>query len=124
MPMALPKYISHPILLATVVGLVASALWLHAAPADWPAGLWEITGFARGRLALQGTDVNLVLADKRFTEVPTQAQAALARFFIGKLVKIDVLPVNGKLELPVELYDPSCFKLPVDTSQCPIVLTP
>jgi hypothetical protein len=124
--MALPKYITHPILIGILIGALGFVLWVGSDAPPPPDGLWEIMGFSRGRLTLKGTAVAPFLSDGRFSGLTEEQDGEVARFFAGKFIKLVELPRAGSLSLPVEIYDSSCFEPAPNKTRlaCPLVLTP
>lgn len=126
--MALPKYITHPLLLLIAFGGLFALLRLGSVSIQDLQNVHQITAFDKGSLTLEKISQTFRLNDKAFTEVPDDKNNELKKFFVRKYIKLDKLPEDGNINLPVTLYDGSCFtpKGPVnDPIACrPIEITP
>lgn len=138
--MAIPKYILHPFLLILSGLIILWLVWSHvpsgeelkekaAAPATAlpqtlpdPAKLAKIDSFQNGNLVTtDGREFEL--ADARFQNLSQEESGKMSAFFAGKFFDPEKTAAGVTLHLPIELYDPLCFK-PADTApvHCPIVL--
>lgn len=136
--MGIPKYILHPLLLLSGAGLILWLVWSRIPSAEEmrekaaaiPAAaalpermsLIAIEDFDEAGRLIAEDGRSFVIDDGRFQNPSGDALGKLRAFFVGKLLD-PAKAADGTFHLPIELYDPLCFKTADKTPvHCPVVL--
>lgn len=144
--MAIPKYITHPLLLLTFGVVVASFVWIKLPsqqtlettkiqvqntaaqhPID-PNELIKIETFlAKGCLVMgQDTAYLLCLTDAKLQNLTGESLSKMQNFFHDKWIRKSLITAQTT-SLPLELWDASCLTASPEsapTNLCPMVLSP
>lgn len=91
-----------------------------------PKKLSRITDLTpQGELITTGSQKKWVIAETRFRHLSPEQFCKIRPLFQDKLIMLPSGGMGFELKLPIELYDPVCFKkAPPRTAACPLTLQP
>lgn len=126
--MTLPKYILHPLVLLLVFGSLFILLRLGSVTMEDLKDMHRIVDYNQGQIWLEGSDMIFFLDDPRLAARNETSNSELKSYFTGKFVRFSKLPADGRIHLPVELYEGACTGSSAhktDDSSCqPIIINP
>lgn len=137
--MGIPKYILHPLLLLSGAFLILWLVWSEIPTAESvrqkasartqalpdPTTLLEITNFSADARITAQDGRTFQIADERLKNASGERLKNIHTLLVGKKFDPAKIQDGVTIHLPIELYDPLCFK-PEDKTRlhCPIVLEP
>lgn len=139
--MQIPKWILHPSLLVAFALVMGYFVWLDfptvqsseeptpvTATTEQEKNLYQITELLPGgKIILDGLENSILINHAKFKSLNEQKAVELSAVFVGRFLVVADKTAT-QIELPLELYDPHCFRKPLPENtegiHCPLVINP
>lgn len=134
--MALPKEITHPILIGIASAVILSILWIGFPTSEnelqkpqaykgssQDSGYFQIVEvLPGGKIILNGKPKAFQIDHEKFKKATAAQNKKLSEYFQGKFVQVKNSQTN--ITLPFELYGPECFQQSAQKTCQPIQIQP